>query len=76
MNQYNYSFTISVFFAYCHIFHIIQPPKQKISDPDELADYQRKKRSGFEDNIRKNRLSITNWIKYAQWEESQRDIDR
>lgn len=52
------------------------PPKQKISDPDELRDYQRRKRKAFEDNIRKNRNLMTNWIKYAQWEESQKEIQR
>lgn len=52
------------------------PPKQKISDPDELADYQLRKRKLFEDNIRKNRLVISNWVKYAQWEESQQEIQR
>lgn len=52
------------------------PPKQKISDPDELADYQLRKRKLFEDNIRKNRLSFANWIKYAKWEESQQELQR
>ncbi|KAK3093532.1 hypothetical protein FSP39_016867 [Pinctada imbricata] len=52
------------------------PPKQKISDPDELQDYKRRKRKMFEDNIRKNRTVMTNWIKYAQWEESQKEILR
>ncbi|XP_059146272.1 crooked neck-like protein 1 [Physella acuta] len=52
------------------------PPKQKISDPDELADYRMRKRKMFEDNIRKNRSVMTNWIKYAQWEESQKEIQR
>ncbi|XP_023230969.1 crooked neck-like protein 1 [Centruroides sculpturatus] len=52
------------------------PPKQKISDPEELADYQLRKRKTFEDNIRKNRMVISNWIKYAQWEESQKKVDR
>lgn len=52
------------------------PPKQKISDPDELADYQLRKRKFFEDNIRKNRLAFSNWIKYAKWEESQEEIQR
>lgn len=32
------------------------PPKQKISDPEELRDYQHRKRKAFEDNIRKNRM--------------------
>lgn len=52
------------------------PPKQKISDPAELSDYQHRKRKVFEDNIRKNRMIISNWIKYATWEESQKQIQR
>lgn len=52
------------------------PPKQKISDPAELADYQLRRRKQFEDNIRKNRTVISNWLKYAQWEESQKEIQR
>lgn len=28
------------------------PPRQKISDPEELADYRLRKRKQFEDNIR------------------------
>lgn len=31
------------------------PPKQKISDEAELADYQQRKRKVFEDNLRKDR---------------------
>lgn len=52
------------------------PPKQKISDPDELAAYKLRKRKMFEDNIRKNRTVMINWIKYAQWEDSQQEIQR
>ncbi|MEQ2248422.1 Crooked neck-like protein 1 [Ilyodon furcidens] len=52
------------------------PPKQKITDQEELNDYKLKKRKGFEDNIRKNRTVISNWIKYAQWEESLKEIQR
>uniref|UniRef100_A0A0B7A869 Crooked neck-like protein 1 n=1 Tax=Arion vulgaris TaxID=1028688 RepID=A0A0B7A869_9EUPU len=52
------------------------PPKQKISDPEELADYRMRKRKMCEDNIRKNRSVMTNWIKYAQWEESQKELQR
>lgn len=52
------------------------PPKQKISDPVELADYQLRKRKFFEDNIRKNRTVVSNWLKYAAWEESQKEIQR
>ncbi|KAJ8673322.1 hypothetical protein QAD02_004584 [Eretmocerus hayati] len=50
--------------------------KQKISDPYELADYQHRERKKFEDSIRRNRLSIPTWIKYALWEEGQKQIDR
>lgn len=35
---------------------IAPPPKSKITDPEELADFQRKKRKEFEDGIRKNRF--------------------
>lgn len=52
------------------------PPKQKISDPAELADYQQRKRKFFEDALRKNRMVVSHWIKYAQWEESQKEIQR
>ncbi|KAK0179410.1 hypothetical protein PV327_005166 [Microctonus hyperodae] len=52
------------------------PPKQKISDPHELADYQHRKRKAFEDNIRKNRMVVSNWMKYAHWEEKQKQIPR
>ncbi|KAG5889090.1 hypothetical protein JTB14_002118 [Gonioctena quinquepunctata] len=56
----------------------ILPPllKQKLFDPAELAHYQLRRRKQFEDNIQKNRTSITNWLKYAQWEESQEEIQR
>ena len=30
----------------------------------------------FEDSIRKNRSVVSNWLKYGQWEESQREIER
>ncbi|XP_052767200.1 crooked neck-like protein 1 [Mya arenaria] len=52
------------------------PPKQKISDPDELQAYRLRQRKMFEDNIRKNRGQITNWIKYGGWEESQKEVQR
>ncbi len=52
------------------------PPKQKIQDADELADYQMRKRKEFEDSLRKNRTVMSNWLKYAKWEEAQNQIDR
>ena len=52
------------------------PPKQKVTSAAELADIQMRKRKEFEDNLRKNRTVISNWIKYAQWEESQQALTR
>ena len=52
------------------------PPKQPITDEEELKDLQLRKRKLFEDNIRKNRNLLRNWIKYAQWEESQKELAR
>ena len=37
---------------------IAPPPKTKITDPEELAEFQRKKRKEFEDGIRKNRYFL------------------
>ncbi|KAF2297916.1 hypothetical protein GH714_005388 [Hevea brasiliensis] len=54
----------------------IRPPKQKITDSTELADYRLRKRKEFEDLIRRVRWNISVWIKYAQWEESQKDFNR
>eukprot|EP01111_Echinosteliopsis_oligospora_P009984 TRINITY_DN3023_c0_g1_i2.p1 TRINITY_DN3023_c0_g1~~TRINITY_DN3023_c0_g1_i2.p1 ORF type:complete len:681 (-),score=170.49 TRINITY_DN3023_c0_g1_i2:88-2130(-) len=53
-----------------------KPPKQKITDPEELADYRLRKRKSFEDAIRRQRQMMSTWIKYALWEESQRDFER
>ncbi|XP_021890942.1 crooked neck-like protein 1 [Carica papaya] len=54
----------------------IRPPKQKITDSTELADYRIRKRKEFEDHIRRARWSTSVWVKYAQWEESQKDFNR
>ena len=43
----------------------IRPPKQKITDASELADYHLRKRKEFEDLIRRVRWNISVWIKYA-----------
>ena len=37
---------------------IAPPPKTKNTDPEELAEFQRKKRKEFEDGIRKNRYFL------------------
>ena len=52
------------------------PPKQKIQDAAELADYQLRKRKEHEDAIRKNRSNMSAWMKYAAWEEQQKEVQR
>ncbi|KAK1275573.1 hypothetical protein QJS04_geneDACA011107 [Acorus gramineus] len=54
----------------------IRPPKQKITDPSELSDYRLRKRKEFEDLIRRVRWNVGVWVKYAKWEESQKDFAR
>ncbi|CAA7028357.1 unnamed protein product [Microthlaspi erraticum] len=54
----------------------IRPPKQKITDSTELSDYRLRRRKEFEDKIRRARWNIQVWVKYAQWEESQKDYAR
>ncbi|KAG9132889.1 hypothetical protein Leryth_014832 [Lithospermum erythrorhizon] len=54
----------------------IRPPKQKITDPTELADYRLRKRKEYEDLIRRVRWNKSVWVKYAKWEESQLDFRR
>lgn len=43
------------------------PPKQKISDEAELADYQQRKRKVFEDNLRKDKSVSFEWSKTLIW---------
>ncbi|EFJ15431.1 hypothetical protein SELMODRAFT_442275 [Selaginella moellendorffii] len=54
----------------------IRPPKQKITDKQELDEYRLRKRKEYEDLIRRVRWNIGVWVKYAQWEESQKDFNR
>ncbi|KAL2621055.1 hypothetical protein R1flu_001260 [Riccia fluitans] len=54
----------------------IRPPKQKITDSEELGEYRLRRRKEFEDLIRRVRWNISVWVKYAQWEESQKDFAR
>ena len=51
-------------------------PKQKIQDAEELAEYRLKKRKEFEDLIRRVYWNEAVWVKYAKWEESQKDFPR
>ena len=52
-------------------------PKVTITDPEELAEYRLAKRKEFEDQVRRvGRWNASIWVKYAQWEEAQKDFRR
>lgn len=51
-------------------------PVQKIEDYEELEEYRGRRRSEFEDRLRRNGLNMSTWIKYASWEASQGEMDR
>ncbi|KAG6052930.1 NineTeen Complex (NTC) component [Claviceps sp. LM77 group G4] len=54
----------------------IEAPTQKFSDLEELHEYQGRKRKGFEDYVRRNRVNLKNWTQYAQWELEQKEFAR
>lgn len=54
----------------------IRPPQQQINDATELADFRLRMRKGFEDQVRRQKQNARVWIKYARWEESQKELDR
>uniref|UniRef100_A0A7S3ER36 Suppressor of forked domain-containing protein n=1 Tax=Haptolina ericina TaxID=156174 RepID=A0A7S3ER36_9EUKA len=51
-------------------------PAQKITDPEELAVYRLRERKHFEDRLRMSRNAMGTWLKYASFEEAQRDFER
>ena len=53
-----------------------KPPKQFITDGEELRLYQQTKRKDFEDQIRRQRQHIGIWTRYALWEASQKEFER
>ncbi|KAG8382147.1 hypothetical protein BUALT_Bualt05G0046400 [Buddleja alternifolia] len=48
----------------------------KLTDATELGDYRLRKRKEYEDLIRRVRWNKIVWVKYAKWEESQKDFAR
>lgn len=56
---------------------IVKPAtKVDILDLEELHEYQRRKRSEYETYLKRNRLDMGQWIRYAQFEIEQHDIRR
>ncbi|EEQ90380.1 NineTeen Complex (NTC) component [Blastomyces dermatitidis] len=54
----------------------LQAPTQRFADLEELHEYQGRKRKEFEDYVRRNRISMNNWMRYAQWELEQKEFRR
>lgn len=54
----------------------LQAPEQRFADLEELHEFQGRKRRGFEDYVRRNRVSLKNWLQYAQWELEQKEFAR
>lgn len=56
---------------------IVKPStKVDVLDLEELRELQRRKRAEFETYLKRNKLDIGQWIRYARFEVEQRDIRR
>lgn len=54
----------------------IQAPTQRFADLEELHEFQGRKRREFEDYVRRNRVNLNNWLRYAQWEIENKELAR
>lgn len=54
----------------------VQAPTQRFADLEELHEFQGRKRKEFEDYVRRNRLDMGNWMRYAGWELEQKEFRR
>ncbi|KAF3802958.1 Pre-mRNA-splicing factor CLF1 [Colletotrichum gloeosporioides] len=54
----------------------LQAPTQRFADLEELHEFQGRKRREFEDYVRRNRVNLNNWMRYAQWELEQKEFRR
>ncbi|KAI9800084.1 MAG: NineTeen Complex (NTC) component [Sarcosagium campestre] len=55
---------------------VLQAPTQRFADLEELHEFQGRKRKEFEDYVRRNRINMNNWMRYAQWELEQKEFRR
>lgn len=51
-------------------------PTQRFADLEELHEFQGRKRKEFEDYVRRNRVNMGNWMRYAGWELEQKEYRR
>ncbi|TDZ37592.1 Pre-mRNA-splicing factor clf1 [Colletotrichum spinosum] len=54
----------------------LQAPTQRFADLEELHEFQGRKRKEFEDYVRRNRVNLNNWMRYAAWELEQKEFAR
>lgn len=50
--------------------------KQRVEDYEELEEYRSRKRTDFENRVRRVKQNVHNWIQYAVWEASQGEMAR
>ena len=54
----------------------LSAPTQRFADLEELHEFQGRKRKEYEDYVRRNRVNLNNWLRYAQWELDQKEFRR
>ncbi|KAF1841070.1 TPR-like protein [Cucurbitaria berberidis CBS 394.84] len=54
----------------------LKAPTQRFADQEELREFQGRKRKEFEDYVRRNRINMNNWTRYAAWELEQKEYRR
>ena len=54
----------------------LKAPTQRFADIEELHEHQGRKRKEFEDYVRRNRINMNNWMRYAAWELEQKEFRR
>ncbi|KAF4549531.1 Pre-mRNA-splicing factor clf1-like protein [Elsinoe fawcettii] len=54
----------------------LQAPTTRFADLEELHEYQGRQRKTYEDYVRRNRLNMGNWARYAAWELEQKEYRR
>ncbi|MES1920565.1 Crooked neck-like protein 1, partial [Bonamia ostreae] len=62
--------------AYEHRVDEFKPQSHRISNEEELKAYQLSNRVEFEQKLRRQPHSINCWLRYAKWEESQKEWER
>lgn len=54
----------------------VEKPTTRFADLEELHEFQGRKRREFEDYVRRNRINMGNWMRYAAWELEQKEYRR